>query len=135
MVVFLLPMLLSFNASDFFVLVKSFPHFLFYSPTYVLLMNLVSFCRIDDLSWGVKGLDTSDTNKKQLEYKEAKLDYLIIWLATNALVCFSLVMLCQSRYIRLYIMVVLLSVNLAFTSLKVFFAQIYRLKTCCFKYQ
>ena len=30
--------------------------FLFYSPTYLNILNIYSLCRIDDISWGTKGL-------------------------------------------------------------------------------
>jgi len=38
--------------------------FLFYSPTYLNILNIYSLCRIDDISWGTKGLDSegSGTN-------------------------------------------------------------------------
>lgn len=32
------------------------PHYIFYSPTYIHLLVIYAFCRIDDLSWGTKGL-------------------------------------------------------------------------------
>ena len=33
--------------------------FLFYSPSYLNLLNIYALCRIDDISWGTKGLDAS----------------------------------------------------------------------------
>ena len=33
--------------------------FLFYGPTYLNILNIYSLCRIDDISWGTKGLDTA----------------------------------------------------------------------------
>ena len=33
--------------------------FLFYSPSYLALLNIYAMCRIDDISWGTKGLDAS----------------------------------------------------------------------------
>lgn len=30
--------------------------FLFYTPTYLIILNVYSLCRIDDISWGTKGL-------------------------------------------------------------------------------
>lgn len=33
--------------------------FLFYSPSYLNLLNIYAMCRIDDISWGTKGLDAS----------------------------------------------------------------------------
>lgn len=32
--------------------------FLFYGPTYLNILNIYSLCRIDDISWGTKGLDS-----------------------------------------------------------------------------
>lgn len=31
--------------------------FMFYSPSYLNLLNIYALCRIDDISWGTKGLD------------------------------------------------------------------------------
>lgn len=31
--------------------------FLFYTPTYLNVLNTFALCRIDDISWGTKGLD------------------------------------------------------------------------------
>jgi len=35
--------------------------FVFYTPTYLILLNTYAICRIDDISWGTKGLD-ADVN-------------------------------------------------------------------------
>lgn len=32
--------------------------FMFYTPTYVNILSTFALCRIDDISWGTKGLDT-----------------------------------------------------------------------------
>ena len=40
----------------------SVPHFLFYAPTYLHIFMIYSFCKVDDFTWGTKGLD-SDTTK------------------------------------------------------------------------
>ena len=37
--------------------------FLFYSPTYLNILNIYSLCRIDDISWGTKGLDSAGSGK------------------------------------------------------------------------
>jgi len=36
--------------------------YLFYTPTYVNILQIFAFCRIDDLSWGTKGLDADGVN-------------------------------------------------------------------------
>lgn len=33
--------------------------FLFFAPSYLNLLNVYALCRIDDISWGTKGLDSS----------------------------------------------------------------------------
>lgn len=32
--------------------------FLFYSPTYLNILNIYAICRMDDISWGTKGLNS-----------------------------------------------------------------------------
>ena len=39
--------------------------FIFYGPTYLNILSLYSLCRIDDISWGTKGLDKTDDNKNK----------------------------------------------------------------------
>ena len=40
--------------------------FIFYGPTYLNILNIYALCRIDDISWGTKGLD-SEVGTKQKE--------------------------------------------------------------------
>jgi cellulose synthase/poly-beta-1,6-N-acetylglucosamine synthase-like glycosyltransferase len=39
--------------------------FLFYGPTYLNILNIYALCRIDDISWGTKGLDAGVSNNDQ----------------------------------------------------------------------
>ena len=32
--------------------------FLFYIPTYLNILNIYALCKIDDISWGTKGIDS-----------------------------------------------------------------------------
>lgn len=32
--------------------------FMFYTPTYLNILSTFALCRIDDISWGTKGLDS-----------------------------------------------------------------------------
>jgi hypothetical protein len=41
--------------------------FLFYGPTYLNILNIYALCRIDDISWGTKGLDASGGKHSQLK--------------------------------------------------------------------
>lgn len=35
--------------------------FAFYTPTYLIILNIYSLCRMDDLSWGTKGLEAGES--------------------------------------------------------------------------
>jgi len=37
--------------------------FAFYTPTYLIILNIYALCRMDDLSWGTKGLDSGSGSK------------------------------------------------------------------------
>ena len=41
--------------------------FLYYIPTYLNVLNAFALCRIDDISWGTKGLDAEDNRNNQLK--------------------------------------------------------------------
>ena len=41
----------------------STPAFIYYSPTYLMILNVYALCRIDDISWGTKGLDSEAGGK------------------------------------------------------------------------
>ena len=38
--------------------------FAFYTPTYLIILNIYALCRMDDLSWGTKGLDSGSGKDK-----------------------------------------------------------------------
>jgi len=39
---------------------------IFYSPTYLNILNIFALCRIDDISWGTKGLNQKDSKSVHL---------------------------------------------------------------------
>jgi hypothetical protein len=41
-----------------FEIIFSLFAFVFYTPTYLILLSAYAICRIDDISWGTKGLDS-----------------------------------------------------------------------------
>jgi chitin synthase len=40
--------------------------FVFYSPTYLNILNIYALCRMDDISWGTKGLNSEVSRKKEM---------------------------------------------------------------------
>lgn len=39
--------------------------FLFYSPTYLNILNIYALCRMDDISWGTKGLNAEESGRNR----------------------------------------------------------------------
>jgi chitin synthase len=37
--------------------------FMFYQPTYLIILSTYALCRMDDLSWGTKGLESGASNQ------------------------------------------------------------------------
>lgn len=57
-----LPIIWTFSLKKYVEMLASLCSYLFYTPTYVNILQIFAFCRIDDLSWGTKGLDSSEFN-------------------------------------------------------------------------
>ncbi|KRX05123.1 hypothetical protein PPERSA_06757 [Pseudocohnilembus persalinus] len=67
-----------FNLDKATQLLTSLPHYLFFTPTYINTLIIYAFGRIDDLSWGTKGLEgQNDTSK--LAFNWIKYEWVIKW--------------------------------------------------------
>lgn len=54
---FALPVIWSFSFKKSIEMLTSLFSYIYFTPTYVNILQIFAFCRIDDLSWGTKGLD------------------------------------------------------------------------------
>lgn len=54
---FAIPVLWSFSFKKTVEMITSLLSYIYFTPTYVNILQIFAFCRIDDLSWGTKGLD------------------------------------------------------------------------------
>ena len=52
-----LPIIWSFSFRKYVEALTALPSYIYYIPTYINILQVFAFCRIDDLSWGTKGLD------------------------------------------------------------------------------
>ena len=52
-----LPILWSFSFKKAIEMITSVLSYIYYAPTYINFLQMFAFSRIDDLSWGTKGLD------------------------------------------------------------------------------
>lgn len=39
--------------------------FMFFSPTYLNILNIYALCRMDDISWGTKGLNSDGSGRNK----------------------------------------------------------------------
>lgn len=107
--------------------------FLFFGPTYLNILNIYSLCRIDDISWGTKGLDSGSTKNANLKdsWKLIKFVHVIKYVSWNVILGCVLLTLGSSYVTRFFVtivMVVLIGVSM---SVKVFLSCIYMLLYWC----
>ncbi|CAK95179.1 unnamed protein product (macronuclear) [Paramecium tetraurelia] len=76
------------------------PYF-YYQPTYMHLFVIYSFCRIDDLSWGTKGLTNTGSSSVNSDKAYQKFKFLLKWIVLNTLFTACLLILFQ---IQLYLL-------------------------------
>ena len=84
------------------------PSFLFYSPSYIHLFIIYAFCRIDDLSWGTKGLDANskDSSKMQNTNLNKKVHFVIKWMLINGIFGFFFASLTMKPLVKSIILMI-----------------------------
>ncbi|CAD8184804.1 unnamed protein product [Paramecium octaurelia] len=76
------------------------PYF-YYQPTYMHLFVIYSFCRIDDLSWGTKGLTNTGSSSVNSDKAYQKFKFLLKWIVLNTIFTACLLILFQ---IQIYLL-------------------------------
>lgn len=107
--------------------------FLFFGPTYLNILNIYSLCRIDDISWGTKGLDSGSNKNANLKdsWKLIKFVHVIKYVSWNVILGVVLLTLGATytpRFFVTIIMVILIGVSM---SVKVILACFYMLGYWC----
>ena len=62
---FALPILWTVSFRKSVEMITSLFSYIYFSPTYINILQTFAFCRIDDLSWGTKGLDKDSKANNQ----------------------------------------------------------------------
>lgn len=110
--------------------------FLFYGPTYLIILNIYSICRIDDISWGTKGLDEGSNKNAGLKESWNILKYVhvakyVIW---NIIVSCILLILGSDYIPRFFVTIIMVIIMGMSLSVKIIIAVIYmisyRLNNC-----
>ena len=65
-----LPIIWTFSLSKYTEMLTSLPSYIFYVPSYINILMIYSFCRIDDLSWGTKGLEDDVERQKSEDWRK-----------------------------------------------------------------
>lgn len=105
--------------------------YFFYAPSYVNLFLAYAFCRIDDLSWGTKGLDNESKSKEEsirMKFTEEKIRFSLKWLGANTFVSLVLVGLANNYDIQNYIIWIFSAYFAALLLIKTIFVLIYLLR-------
>lgn len=69
-------------------IVSSFWSYIVFQPVYNFILIIFSFCNIDDVTWGTKGLsDSKDANSYYLE----KVKFLVRWFSSNIVLLLLLI--------------------------------------------
>lgn len=77
---------------------RTFLSYLYYQAAYTHTFVIYAFSNVDDVTWGTKGVqqDKSKMLKTSLiqeQYYKSKLEFFGVWILSNAVICFLLIMI------------------------------------------
>ena len=105
--------------------------FLFYGPTYLNILNIYSLCRIDDISWGTKGLDSgasSQNSKLKDSWKLIKFVHVSKYVIWNIIMSVVLISLGSSYTPRFFITIIVIILMGTSLSVKIIVGMLYMIK-------
>jgi chitin synthase len=85
-----LPIIWTCSFRKYVEMLTSLFSYLFFTPTYINILSIFSFCRIDDLSWGTKGLDNDDSGFHR-DWEKKKYVFVLQFISINVAVSYALV--------------------------------------------
>ena len=112
--------------------------FIFYAPTYLNILSVYALCRIDDFSWGTKGLMNENEDKKNVEVKNAwktiKIIYVAKFVFWNILMGAIFITLSNGYQTRFFFTYAFLALIALFLIIKIIIGLIYLIKESCKDY-
>jgi chitin synthase len=109
---------------------------IFYSPAYLIILNIFSLCRIDDITWGTKGLNNeAESKSSHLTRSWKSLKYIQVWkfIFWNMVVGVLIVSFGDSYTPRFFISFILLIILLFTMVVKIIIGLIYLIHYACTK--
>ena len=97
---FALPILWTLSFRKTIEMVTSLLSYIYYSPTYINIVQTFAFARIDDLSWGTKGLDMEANEELSRDWERRKYVFILQYIATNGILAYVLIALSRWDYPR-----------------------------------
>ncbi|KAL4499711.1 hypothetical protein ABPG72_017251 [Tetrahymena utriculariae] len=116
---------LLFQPFIFWNILISFMSYWIYSPIYNHILLIFSFCNIDDVTWGTKGLTDSKQNEKQ---KDEKIKFVGSWILWNVFLLTALLTANSISSNTPYVIMVLGGFGTIYSFIKTFLGIIHYLK-------
>lgn len=133
-----IPVIWTFSFSKWLDMLVALPSFIFYVPTYINVLLIYAFSRIDDLSWGTKGLDQDIERKKSEEWKKEKYWFVSIFMVANILLAFGICIVLHFHKVKGSVILGLTCLTAFLLAFRLIPAGLYllkyKLKTCCMKF-
>jgi chitin synthase len=120
-----------FRIKYFWEILSGTLSFLFYSPSYLNLLNIYALCRIDDISWGTKGLDASVGGKNAKlkdTWKIVKMIDVAKFFIWNVLVGVIFIIFDGYLIIKFFLSLILLMLFTFIQAIKIFIGVSYLIK-------
>lgn len=105
--------------------------FLFYGPTYLNILNIYALCRIDDISWGTKGLDSGVSNSNQAlknSWKKIKFINVGKYIFWNTIVGIIFLSVGSDYAPRFYITIAMVAIMSSSLAIKILIGTFYMIK-------
>ena len=123
-----LPIIWTFSFKKYVEMITSVLSYIFYAPTYINLLQMFAFARIDDLSWGTKGLDNDTGDGIEREWERRKYVFVLQYITCNVVASYILIKLSTFDYPR-NIIILASTILVAFLlGVRLIFAILYLIK-------
>lgn len=120
------------NPSAWKDLISGGIHYLYYLPTFTHISTVYAFCRIDDLSWGIKGAHSNMPASRVKEFKDFKVEFVASWMIVNTVLSYIVIVVISKDEYQGGFLTMLLCLIALFVGLKTLFSFIYSMKFCLF---
>jgi hypothetical protein len=117
--------------------VVGFFSFIFYAPTYLNILTIYALSRIDDFSWGTKGLIDADEKNREMKksWKTIKMIFVAKFVFWNVVVGAVLLSLTGDYAQKFYTTYAVLGFIALFLLIKIFIGTVYLIRSSCRKYE